>query len=62
MTPHSVTLTAHDFFVDADRLNVDFALIHKERKKANEVSSMVLVGKEVDEFCVIICLSSNDYR
>lgn len=28
----------------ADRLNVDFALIHKERKKANEVASMVLVG------------------
>lgn len=29
----------------ADRLNVDFALIHKERKKANEVASMVLVGE-----------------
>ena len=28
----------------ADRLNFDFALILKERKKANEVSSMVLVG------------------
>ena len=28
----------------ADKLNVDFALIHKERKKANEVASMVLVG------------------
>ena len=28
----------------ADRLNVEFALIHKERKKANEVDSMVLVG------------------
>lgn len=28
----------------ADHLNVDFALIHKERKVANEVSSMVLVG------------------
>merc|ERR1711997_134401 len=25
----------------ADRLNVEFALIHKERKKANEVASMV---------------------
>lgn len=24
----------------ADRLNVDFALIHKERKRANEVSEM----------------------
>lgn len=28
----------------ADRLNADFALIHKERKKANEVASMTLVG------------------
>ena len=28
----------------ADRLNVEFALIHKERKKANEVDRMVLVG------------------
>lgn len=29
----------------ADRLNVEFALIHKERKKANEVASMVLVSQ-----------------
>ena len=28
----------------ADRLNVEFALIHKERKRANEVDRMVLVG------------------
>ena len=28
----------------ADRLNLEFALIHKERKKANEVASMILVG------------------
>ncbi|KAJ7031081.1 phosphoribosyltransferase-like protein [Mycena alexandri] len=28
----------------ADRLGVDFALFHKERKKANEVSRMILVG------------------
>uniref|UniRef100_A0A1B0AJ12 ribose-phosphate diphosphokinase n=1 Tax=Glossina pallidipes TaxID=7398 RepID=A0A1B0AJ12_GLOPL len=28
----------------ADRFTVEFALIHKERKKANEVASMVLVG------------------
>merc|ERR1719464_2089569 len=27
----------------ADRLNIEFALIHKERKKANEVASMVVV-------------------
>lgn len=36
----------------ADALNLDFALIHKERKKANEVSSMVLVGNVKD--CVAI--------
>lgn len=28
----------------ADKLNIGFALIHKERKRANEVASMVLVG------------------
>ena len=32
----------------ADRLNVDFALIHKERKKANEVDRVVLVGDVKD--------------
>ncbi len=31
----------------ADKLDVEFALIHKERKKANEVSRMVLVGNVV---------------
>ncbi|PSN41929.1 Ribose-phosphate pyrophosphokinase 1 [Blattella germanica] len=34
----------------ADRLNVEFALIHKERKKANEVASMVLVGDVKDRW------------
>jgi len=38
----------------ADRLNVDFALIHKERKKANEVSSMVLVGDVKDRVAILI--------
>lgn len=38
----------------ADRLNVEFALIHKERKKANEVASMVLVsGKFFMSFMLI---------
>lgn len=42
----------------ADRLNVDFALIHKERKRANEVEKMTLVGSvenKVGEilFCLI---------
>ncbi|XP_052281381.1 ribose-phosphate pyrophosphokinase 1 isoform X2 [Dreissena polymorpha] len=38
----------------ADRLNADFALIHKERKKANEVSSMVLVGDVKDKIAILV--------
>ncbi|KAL8562191.1 Ribose-phosphate pyrophosphokinase 1 [Nucella lapillus] len=38
----------------ADRLNVDFALIHKERKKANEVASMVLVGDVTDRVAILV--------
>lgn len=38
----------------ADRLNVDFALIHKERKKANEVASMILVGDVRDRVAVLV--------
>ena len=38
----------------ADRLNIDFALIHKERKKQNEVASMVLVGDAKGKVAVLI--------
>lgn len=38
----------------ADRLNVGFALIHKERKKANEVESMVLVGDVSNRPAIIV--------
>nr|XP_027235607.1 ribose-phosphate pyrophosphokinase 2 isoform X1 [Penaeus vannamei] len=38
----------------ADRLNVEFALIHKERKKANEVASMVLVGDVKDRIAILV--------
>ncbi len=38
----------------ADKLDVDFALIHKERKKANEVSRMVLVGEVKGKICVLV--------
>ena len=38
----------------ADRLDLDFALIHKERKKANEVSRMVLVGDVTGKVCVLV--------
>lgn len=38
----------------ADKLDTNFALIHKERQKANEVSRMVLVGDVTDKVCILI--------
>lgn len=38
----------------ADKLDVEFALIHKERKKANEVSRMTLVGDVRGRNCVLV--------
>ena len=38
----------------ADRLNIEFALIHKERKKANEVAGMVLVGEVKEKIAILI--------
>ena len=38
----------------ADRLGVDFALFHKERKKANEVSRMVLVGRVEGKTAILV--------
>ncbi|OBA23107.1 phosphoribosyl pyrophosphokinase [Metschnikowia bicuspidata var. bicuspidata NRRL YB-4993] len=38
----------------ADMLDVQFALIHKERQKANEVSKMVLVGDVSHKTCILI--------
>jgi len=38
----------------ADKLDVEFALIHKERKKANEVSRMVLVGDVTGKLCILV--------
>ncbi|EPZ34485.1 ribose-phosphate pyrophosphokinase 3 [Rozella allomycis CSF55] len=38
----------------ADRLDTDFALIHKERKRANEVSRMVLVGEVAGKVAIIV--------
>ncbi|TKR67778.1 hypothetical protein L596_023874 [Steinernema carpocapsae] len=38
----------------ADRLNVDFALIHKERKRANEVENMTLVGSVEDKVAILV--------
>ena len=38
----------------ADRLDMEFAIIHKERKKANEVSRMTLVGNVKDKVAIIV--------
>lgn len=38
----------------ADRLEVEFALFHKERKKANEVSRMVLVGNVQGKVAILV--------
>ena len=38
----------------ADKLNVDFALIHKERKRANDVAAMVLVGDVRDKVSILV--------
>jgi ribose-phosphate pyrophosphokinase len=38
----------------ADRLELDFALIHKERKRANEVSRMVLVGDVTGKIAILV--------
>jgi hypothetical protein len=38
----------------ASRLQIDFALFHKERKKANEVSRMVLVGDVKGKVAILV--------
>ncbi|OAX77319.1 ribose-phosphate pyrophosphokinase 2 [Emergomyces africanus] len=38
----------------ADRLDLQFALIHKERARPNEVSRMVLVGNVKDKIAIIV--------
>ncbi len=38
----------------ADKLNLEFAIIHKERKKPNEVSKMSLIGSIVNKSAIII--------
>lgn len=38
----------------ADKLDLNFALIHKERQRANEVSRMVLVGDVKDKICILV--------
>jgi ribose-phosphate pyrophosphokinase len=38
----------------ADRLNIEFAMIHKERKEANEVHGMILVGNVKDKVAILV--------
>lgn len=38
----------------ADKLKLDFAIIHKERKRANEISRMVLIGDVRNRVAVLI--------
>lgn len=38
----------------ADKLDLDLAIIHKERKKANEVESMTLVGDVSNRVCILV--------
>jgi phosphoribosylpyrophosphate synthetase len=38
----------------AARLDLDFALFHKERKKANEVSRMILVGSVKGKTAILV--------
>ncbi|EJS43992.1 prs2p [Saccharomyces arboricola H-6] len=38
----------------ADKLDMNFALIHKERQKANEISRMLLVGDVAGKSCLLI--------
>merc|ERR1712093_440169 len=38
----------------AGKLNLEFALFHKERKKANEVSRMVLVGSVKGKIAILV--------
>eukprot|EP00051_Salpingoeca_urceolata_P027363 m.481165 g.481165 ORF g.481165 m.481165 type:complete len:321 (-) comp22064_c0_seq1:288-1250(-) len=38
----------------ADKLNLNFAMIHKERVKANEVSRMTLVGSVEGKVCILV--------
>ena len=44
----------HSATAIADRLAVDFAIFHKERKKANEVSRMVLVGHVKGKIAILV--------
>jgi ribose-phosphate pyrophosphokinase len=45
----------------ADQLHLDLAIIHKERKKANEVESMTLVGDVKGKIAILVDDIVNQY-
>ena len=49
-----IILTPHRATSIADRLDLGFALIHKERARPNEVSRMVLVGDVENKTCILV--------
>ena len=55
-SPRMLTPCHHDCSATAiaDRIGTDFAIFHKERKKANEVSRMVLVGTVKDKVAILV--------
>ena len=38
----------------AERLNADFIIMHKERKKDNEVDKMILIGEVHKKVAIIV--------
>lgn len=49
-----LTIASHRATSIADRLDLGFALIHKERARPNEVSRMVLVGDVVGKIAILV--------
>ena len=54
LSSHRRVLTVHRATSIADRLDLGFALIHKERARPNEVSRMVLVGDVQDKIAILV--------
>lgn len=52
--PPGLRLTLSRATAIADRLDLNFALIHKERSRPNEVGRMVLVGDVTDRIAILV--------
>lgn len=53
-TPDSISSCTHRATSIADRLDLNFALIHKERARPNEVSKMTLVGDVRSKIAILV--------